>query len=134
LYLGRSDSVFPRLLNLVKFGLGGKQGDGQQYMAWVHEHDVARSTQWLLDHPELEGVFNCTAPESAEKNADMMQTIRKAYGDAFWIARTAMAAGGWRPGYRHRNGADIKKPLGKTANAYWIAGLRFSMKSGACGA
>jgi uncharacterized protein (TIGR01777 family) len=82
--LGRSDSVFPRLLNLVKFGLGGKQGDGQQYMAWVHEHDVARSTQWLLDHPELKGVFNCTAPESA-RNADMMHTIREAYGAPFGL-------------------------------------------------
>jgi uncharacterized protein (TIGR01777 family) len=82
--LGKSDSVFPRLLNLVKFGLGGKQGDGQQYMAWVHEHDVARSTQWLLDHPELEGVFNCTAPE-AVKNTDMMKTIREAYGTPFGL-------------------------------------------------
>ena len=27
--LGRSDSVFPRLLNLVKIGLGGRQGNGQ---------------------------------------------------------------------------------------------------------
>ena len=82
--LGRSDSVFPRLLNLVRFGLGGKQGDGQQYMAWVHEHDVARSTQWLLDHPELNGIFNCTAPEST-KNTDMMHIIRRAYGAPFGL-------------------------------------------------
>jgi uncharacterized protein (TIGR01777 family) len=77
--LGRGDSVFPRLLNLVKLGMGGKQGDGQQYVAWIHEQDVARSTQWLLDHPEQEGVFNCTAPV-AVKNTDLMRTIRKAYG------------------------------------------------------
>jgi uncharacterized protein (TIGR01777 family) len=77
--LGRSGSVFPRLLNLVKMGMGGRQGDGQQYLAWVHEHDVARSTQFLLDHPETEGVYNCAAPY-AEKNADFMQLIRKAYG------------------------------------------------------
>ncbi|QEC77414.1 TIGR01777 family oxidoreductase [Mucilaginibacter ginsenosidivorax] len=77
--LGRSGSVFPRLLNLVKMGIGGRQGDGQQYMAWVHEHDVARSTQFLLDQPETEGVYNCAAPY-AEKNADFMRLIRKAYG------------------------------------------------------
>ncbi|SDP88273.1 hypothetical protein SAMN05428975_3334 [Mucilaginibacter sp. OK268] len=82
--LGRSDSVFPRLLNLVRFGLGGKQGTGKQYIAWVHEQDVARSTQWLLDHPEIEGVVNCTAPD-AIKNADMMQTIRKSYGMPFGL-------------------------------------------------
>jgi len=82
--LGRSDSVFPRLLNLVRFGLGGKQGTGKQYIAWVHEQDVARSTQWLLDHSEIEGVVNCTAP-AAIKNADMMQTIRKSYGMPFGL-------------------------------------------------
>lgn len=82
--LGRSDSVFPRLLNLVRFGLGGKQGTGEQYIAWVHEQDVARSTQWLFDHPEIEGVVNCTAP-AAIKNADMMHTIRKTYGMPFGL-------------------------------------------------
>jgi len=77
--LGRSDSVFPRLLNLVRFGLGGKQGNGRQYVSWVHEQDVARSTEWILDHPEMNGVINCTAPE-AIKNVDLMYTLRKSYG------------------------------------------------------
>ncbi|MDR3696258.1 TIGR01777 family oxidoreductase [Mucilaginibacter sp.] len=77
--LGRSDSVFPRLLNLVKLGLGGKQGNGQQYVSWVHEHDAARSTEWLADHPELNGVFNCTAP-SPVKNAELMKVIRNING------------------------------------------------------
>jgi len=77
--LGRNDSVFPRLLNLVRFGLGGKQGNGQQYVSWVHEQDVARSTEWILDHPEMNGVINCTAPE-AIKNTDLMHTLRKSYG------------------------------------------------------
>jgi len=77
--LGRSDSVFPRLLNLVRFGLGGKQGNGRQYVSWVHEQDVARSTEWILDHAEMNGVINCTAPE-AIKNADLMYALRKSYG------------------------------------------------------
>ncbi|WP_426670581.1 TIGR01777 family oxidoreductase [Mucilaginibacter sp. McL0603] len=77
--LGRKDSVFPRLLNLVKFGLGGKQGNGQQYVSWVHEQDAARCTEWLMQHPEINGVVNCTAPE-AIKNEDLMLAIKKAYG------------------------------------------------------
>jgi len=77
--LGRSDGVFPRLLNLVRFGLGGKQGNGQQHVSWVHEQDVARSTEWILDHPEMNGVINCTAPE-AIKNTDLMHVLRKNYG------------------------------------------------------
>jgi uncharacterized protein (TIGR01777 family) len=77
--LGRKDSVFPRLLNLVKFGMGGKQGNGQQYISWVHEQDAARCIEWLLQHREINGVVNCTAPE-AIKNADLMLAIRKTYG------------------------------------------------------
>jgi len=82
--LGRSDSVFPRLLNLVKCGLGGRQGDGQQYVSWVHEQDVARSTEWLLSRQEIEGMVNCVAP-FAVKNATLMQLIRTAYGIPFGL-------------------------------------------------
>jgi NAD dependent epimerase/dehydratase family enzyme len=67
------------LLNLVKVGLGGRQGDGQQYVAWVHEQDAARTTEWIVEHQELNGVINCTAPEPI-KNADLMRTLRQAYG------------------------------------------------------
>lgn len=77
--LGHNDGVFPRLLNLVKLGMGGKQGDGEQYVAWVHEHDVARITDWLMQHPDIDGVINCTAPE-AVKNHELMRLIRRAYG------------------------------------------------------
>ncbi|WP_295794241.1 TIGR01777 family oxidoreductase [Mucilaginibacter sp.] len=77
--LGRSDSVFPRLLNLVKLGMGGMQGNGEQYVSWVHEHDAARSTEWLMEHPGLNGIVNCTAPIPV-KNAELMHIIRKTYG------------------------------------------------------
>ncbi|WP_295770248.1 TIGR01777 family oxidoreductase [uncultured Mucilaginibacter sp.] len=74
--LGASDGVFPRLHNLVKFGLGGKQGNGKQYVSWIHERDVAGITQFLLEHNELDGVINCTAPQAIQ-NSDLMLSIRK---------------------------------------------------------
>lgn len=79
---GRKDGAFPRLLNLVRYGLGGKQGDGQQYVSWIHEQDVAAVIRWLIEHQELNGVVNCTAPEPI-KNRDLMAGIRKAYGAPF---------------------------------------------------
>ena len=86
--LGSRDGAFPRLLNLVKFGLGGRQGDGQQYVSWVHEQDAAKCTEWLMQHKELEGVINCTAPE-AVKNAEFMKLIRNAYGVPFGLPSPA---------------------------------------------
>lgn len=75
---GKNDGVFPRLLNLVKLGMGGKQGNGEQYVSWIHEQDVACITEWLLLHKEVEGVVNATAP-NPEKNALQMKLIRDIY-------------------------------------------------------
>lgn len=86
--MGRTDAAFPRLLNLVKCGLGGRQGDGQQYVSWIHEQDVAKCTEWLVQHEELQGIVNCTAPEPL-KNTDLMACIRNAYGIPFGLPSPA---------------------------------------------
>ena len=36
-------SVFAVLSNLVRAGLGGTQGNGRQYVSWIHESDFARA-------------------------------------------------------------------------------------------
>ncbi|MBS1501440.1 MAG: TIGR01777 family oxidoreductase [Bacteroidetes bacterium] len=86
---GKSDGVFPRLLNLVKMGLGGRQGNGKQMVSWIHEQDVARITEWLTDHPEIEGTVNATAPNPVS-NALQMKLMREAYG-----ARTGLPMPKW---------------------------------------
>jgi uncharacterized protein len=86
--LGLHDGAFPRLLNLVKCGMGGPQGDGKQYMSWVHEQDAAKCTEWILQHPDLNGVINCTAPIPL-KNTEFMASLRKAYGIPFGLPSPA---------------------------------------------
>ncbi|TDX01875.1 TIGR01777 family oxidoreductase [Dinghuibacter silviterrae] len=72
---GAEDGVFPRLQKLVSWGLGGPQGNGRQYVSWIHETDAARVTEWLLHHPEMEGAINCTAPYPVT-NEEQMRIIR----------------------------------------------------------
>ena len=79
LVMGPKEGVFPRLRNLVKFGLGGKQGNGRQMVSWIHEKDVAGIVEWIMKHPELEGAFNCTSPFPIT-NKEMMRIIRKEMG------------------------------------------------------
>jgi uncharacterized protein len=81
--LGRKDGAFPRILNLVKMGMGGRQGDGSQMISWIHERDAAGVIEWLIEH-KLEGVVNCAAPE-AVTNIEFMKTVRKAYGVPFGL-------------------------------------------------
>jgi uncharacterized protein (TIGR01777 family) len=76
LVLGKKEGVFPRLRNLTRAGLGGKQGNGEQWVSWIHEADVVNMIEWIATHKEVEGVINCTAPVPL-KNKELMQIIRK---------------------------------------------------------
>jgi uncharacterized protein (TIGR01777 family) len=70
--------VFDTLLTLVRRGLGGRSGDGRQYVSWIHERDFIRSVYWLIDH-DLAGPVNVASPNPLP-NAEFMQTLREAWG------------------------------------------------------
>ncbi len=70
--------VFDVLLGLVRKGLGGTNGDGKQYVSWIHEHDFVRAVKWLIEH-EMEGPVNLSSPEPLP-NAEFMATLRRAWG------------------------------------------------------
>lgn len=76
---GKRDGAFPRLLTLARLGLGGRQGNGQQYVSWIHEQDAAKCTEWLLENEALSGIFNCTSPNPV-RNEELMTVIRRACG------------------------------------------------------
>jgi uncharacterized protein (TIGR01777 family) len=76
LVLGKKEGVFPRLRNLTRAGLGGKQGNGEQWVSWIHEADVVNMIEWIATHADVEGIINCTAPVPL-KNKELMQIIRK---------------------------------------------------------
>ena len=65
--------------NLLKFGLGGKQASGRQMYSWVHIDDTCRMIEWVYDHKEIEGTFNCSSPNPVT-NEEFMQILRKITG------------------------------------------------------
>ena len=75
--LGRDGGVIQPLKRLVTFGLGGKQGNGNQMFSWVHIDDVFNIILFLMNHSELTGVFNCSSPNSI-KNKQLMKSMREA--------------------------------------------------------
>lgn len=76
--LGAGGVMIP-YFNLLKFALGGQQGNGKQMYSWVHIDDTCRMIEWLYEHEELEGTFNCSSP-GAISNRIFMQTLRKETG------------------------------------------------------
>jgi uncharacterized protein (TIGR01777 family) len=83
--LGRRDGVIPRLKNLVCIGMGGKQGNGQQYISWIHEQDFARITEWTFENGKDGEIYNCTSP-FAIQNKDFMKMLRKTIGIPFGLS------------------------------------------------
>lgn len=76
LILGKDGGILPPFINLARFGLCGRQGDGTQYISWMHEQDFVHAIQFAINHP-IEGTYNCTAPEPVT-NAAFTTAIRKA--------------------------------------------------------
>lgn len=74
--LGKGGGVTQPLVNLVRFGLGGKQGNGKQRFSWIHIEDLHQIILFLQAHSRLTGVFNCSAPNPVT-NEQLMQALRK---------------------------------------------------------
>jgi uncharacterized protein (TIGR01777 family) len=74
--LGKDGGVIPPFKNIVRLGLGGKQGNGNQMFSWLHIHDLYRMILFLQENESLEGVFNCSAPNPV-KNRELMQIFRE---------------------------------------------------------
>lgn len=51
-----------RMLPAYRLGLGGKLGDGQQYMSWIHLEDMLGIIDFVLQQTECQGIYNATAP------------------------------------------------------------------------
>ncbi len=54
--------MLSKILPLFKYGLGGAWGPGNQYLSWIHLHDLCRACEFLLDNPHPNGIFNLTGP------------------------------------------------------------------------
>lgn len=70
---------FDVLLGLVRRGLGGRAGDGRQYVSWVHGDDFVRAVDQVIADDALEGAVNVAAPNPLP-NAEFMRELRAAWG------------------------------------------------------
>jgi uncharacterized protein (TIGR01777 family) len=75
--LGESGGVITPFKNLVKFGLGGVQGSGNQRFSWIHIEDLFNSILFLNENKELNGVINCASPNPIT-NRELMKSFRHA--------------------------------------------------------
>ncbi len=66
------------LRRLTLLGLGGRMGDGRQFVSWIHADDLCRAVEWLMGRPGSAGIYNLAAPHPVT-NSEMMRTFREVY-------------------------------------------------------
>ena len=102
--------VFDVLLGLIRWGLGGTNGDGRQYVSWIHDQDFLQAIFWLIDH-DLAGPVNLASPYPLP-NAEFMRTLRDSWGIRFGVPATPWMLEMVRFLDAHRDGVDFEEPAG----------------------
>ncbi len=88
--------VFSVLGTLIRYGLGGTQGDGGQYVSWIHIDDLLRAIDFIIEHEALAGPINLAAPDP-QPNRAFMRALRRAWGRRLGLPATRwmLELGAW---------------------------------------
>jgi uncharacterized protein len=70
----RKGGALEQMVRPFRFGVGGRMGNGQQWLAWVVLEDVIRVIQLAIANPEMNGAYNTVAPEPV-RNADFAKAV-----------------------------------------------------------
>ena len=74
--LGKGGGAMTPILNLTRFGLGGQQGHGNQFISWIHLEDFGRAVDWFLNNKAANGIYNVVSPKPI-LNKHFMALLRK---------------------------------------------------------
>ncbi len=81
--LGPNKGALQQMLPPFRVGLGARLGNGRQWMSWIGLADAIAAILFALDHTDLSGPLNVTAPNPVT-NAEFTQALgRKLHRPAF---------------------------------------------------
>ncbi|HMY20173.1 MAG TPA: DUF1731 domain-containing protein [Polyangium sp.] len=73
------DGIFDVMSRLVRLGLSGAAAGGKQYVSWIHDRDLIRAIDFLIEREDIDGAVNIASPGPLPYN-DFMRAMRKAWG------------------------------------------------------
>ena len=77
--LGEKGGALGQMIPLFNKYIGGPLGSGKQWFSWIHIEDLSRAFLFLLEHPEISGPVNFTAPNPV-RNKEMAQWLGRILG------------------------------------------------------
>ena len=72
--LGHDGGALQKMLPPFKLGLGGKLGNGNQWMSWIHIQDLISMIIHAIEKPSLEGTYNAVSPNPIQ-NHEFTKTL-----------------------------------------------------------
>jgi uncharacterized protein len=82
--------VLGKMIPPFKLFAGGPIGSGRQWFSWIHLDDLVNLIVQALTKPEIEGVYNATAPNPV-RMADLSQTLGEVMNRPSWLPVPAFA-------------------------------------------
>ena len=74
--LGKGGGALASMLPPFKMFAGGPLGNGKHWFPWIHIGDLARAAGFLLENDNLQGPFNCCAPQPV-RNSEFTTALGK---------------------------------------------------------
>ena len=72
--LSRRGGALAKMLLPFRLGVGGKIGDGRQYVGWISLEDAVAALIYAVENDALRGPVNLTAPQPVT-NAELTRTL-----------------------------------------------------------
>lgn len=79
-----------KMIPPFKLFAGGPIGSGRQWFSWIHVDDLVNLILQALTKPEIEGVYNATAPNPV-RMTDLSQTLGRVMNRPSWLPVPAFA-------------------------------------------
>ena len=89
--LDTKGGALKQMLTPFRMGVGGKVGEGKQWMSWIALDDVVRGLKYLLEKPSMKGAVNLVAPHPVT-NAEFTKVLGRAISRPTIFPMPAFAA------------------------------------------
>lgn len=67
--LAADGGALAKMILPFRLGVGGRLGNGRQWMSWIDRDDLLGLIEWAIDHEDVHGVYNATAPQAVTNRA-----------------------------------------------------------------
>jgi uncharacterized protein (TIGR01777 family) len=82
--LGRNGGALEKMERPFSLGLGGKIGSGQQYISFIHIHDLVNAILFSIDTSTISGIVNGVSPYPVT-NREFTDKLAKVFGQSAFL-------------------------------------------------